>query len=299
MFGPLSLAMATDASRPADAPRPALTHRPPLAGAPREREVSRVVEPEIVARYQMEHHSGPAALPVQRDARTIAPSDVSRFVTAVLGADDAAATSFVQELLADGVTVEAIYLDLLAPAARELGTRWEDDECSFVDVTVAMGRVHRVLRELSQAFQADGAVAEHAGQVLLTCLPGEQHTLGLIMVAEFLIRDGFRVHIGSPWSESDLLDLIRTEWFDVVGFSAGCESRLSTLKREIQRLRAVSRNPRLQVLVGGQIFSLDSSLVERVGADGWAADAAASAETVRALCVAAGRTTTSHPGASA
>lgn len=298
MFGPLSLAMASDASRPGDAPRPALTHRPPLTGAQRERNVQRVVESEIVPRLLMAHQSGPAALPAQQDARSIAPSDVSLFVDAGLGVDDAAATAFVQDLLADGVTVEAIYLDLLAPAARELGTRWEEDECSFVDVTVAMGRVHRVLRDLSQAFQADGAVADHAGQVLLTCLPGEQHTLGLIMVAEFLIRDGFRVHVGSPWAEADLLDLVRTEWFDVVGFSAGCESRLSTLKREIQRLRAVSRNPRLQVLVGGQIFSLDASLVERVGADGWAPNAASSAETVRALCAAAGRTT-SQPGPSA
>ncbi|MCU0616198.1 MAG: cobalamin B12-binding domain-containing protein [Gemmatimonadaceae bacterium] len=99
------------------------------------------------------------------------------------------------------------------------------------------------------------------------------------------------MHVGSPWAEADLLDLIRTEWFDVVGFSAGCESRLSTMKREIQRLRAVSCNPQLQVLVGGQVFSLDPSLVERVGADGWARDAASSADTVRALCAAAGRST--------
>ena len=246
----------------------------------------------------MAHQSGPAPLPAQHGAQPFDASTVSRFVTAVLGPDDTAATTLVQGLLTDGASVETLYLKLLAPAARELGERWEEDECSFVDVTVAMGRLHRVLRDLSATFQADGAGVPRTGHVLLTCLPGEQHTLGLIMVAEVLIRDGFRVHVGSPWAEADLLDLIRREWFDVVGFSAGCDSRLSNLKREITRLRAASCNPHLQVLVGGQVFSLDPALVERVGADGWARDAASSAETVRALC-AAGARLSSQSGASA
>jgi methanogenic corrinoid protein MtbC1 len=257
-----------------------------------------MVEADIVPRLLMAHQSGPAPMPTQRDAASIDASTVSHFVSAVLGTDDAAPAALVQTLLGDGHAVETLYLDLLAPAARELGQRWEDDECSFVDVTVAMGRLHRVLRELSESFQSEGNGVPRTGHVLLTCLPGEQHTLGLIMVAEFLIRDGFRVHVGSPWAEADLLDLIRREWFDVVGFSAGCDSRLSTLKREITRLRAASCNPHLQVLVGGQVFSLDEKLVERVGADGWARDAASSPETVRALCAAAARLA-SQPGTSA
>jgi MerR family transcriptional regulator, light-induced transcriptional regulator len=299
MFRPLSAATASNAmTRPEQVHGSASPPRALRDGGPHDREVPRVVEFDRIPETPMAHQTSSASMPTSRGARQIGAPDVFDFVTAVLGADDAAATALVQGLLAEAVSVEAIYLDLLAPAARELGTRWEEDECSFVDVTVAMGRVHRVLRELSQAFQAEGPSANQAGQILLTCLPGEQHTLGLIMVAEFLIREGFRVHVGSPWAEADLLDLIRTEWFDVVGFSAGCESRLSTMKREIQRLRAVSCNPQLQVLVGGQVFSLDPSLVERVGADGWARDAASSADTVRALCAAAGRTT-SQPGSAA
>jgi methanogenic corrinoid protein MtbC1 len=227
--------------------------------------------------------TGSGSMPTPADTRTLSPEDLAAFLADVLGPDDAAATAFVRTLLDRGVTVETIYLDLLSPAARELGLRWEDDECSFVDVTVAMGRLQRVLRELSLDFQMAGPASPSTGRVLLTCLPGEQHTLGLIMVAEFLIRDGFRVHVGAPWSESDLLSLVRSEWFDVIGFSAGCESRLSLMKREIQRIRSHSRNPHVQVLVGGQVFSLDPELVTRVGADGWARDARESSSVVRDL----------------
>lgn len=211
--------------------------------------------------------------------------DVSGFVGQILGPDDQAATNTVRSMMDRGVAVDAIYLDLLAPAARQLGFMWEDDECSFIDVTLGMGRLQRVIRELSHVFQTESADdAQPVGHILLTCLPGEQHTLGLIMVAEFLIRDGFKVYVGAPWSEADLLTLVSTEWFDVIGFSAGCESRLSALKREIHRIRGSSRNPDIRVLVGGQVFSLDEALVERVGADGWARDASACTTVARTLC---------------
>jgi len=250
-----------------------------------ERTVDRTIETELVPRMLMAHQTGQAhPRPVATGARTLTPQDIPDFLQEVLGPEDAGAAEYVRQLLADGVSVESIYLDLLSPAAHELGLRWEDDECSFVDVTVAMGRLQRVLRELSQVFQSEGGEPAKEGQVLLTCLPGEQHTLGLIMVAEFLIRDGFRVHVGTPWSEADLLTMVRTDWFDLIGFSAGCESRLSVLKREIHRIRANSRNPNVQILVGGQVFSLDPALVDRVGADGWARDARESSVVARTLC---------------
>ena len=231
-------------------------------------------------------HREPPLQPLLTDAapRRVTDADVNAFIQEVIGTDDAAAPAFVRALMEDGVTVESIFLDLLGPTARDLGIRWEDDECSFVDVTVALGRLQRVLRDLSQTFQTDAQRdPDGAGHVLLTCLPGEQHTLGLILVAEFLMRDGFRVLVGAPWSESDLLTQVRTEWFDVIGFSAGCDSRIGHLKREIARIRAASRNPDVRILVGGQVFSLEQDLVKRVGADGWARDAREAPDAVRAI----------------
>jgi methanogenic corrinoid protein MtbC1 len=277
-----------------------------VAAAHRERAIERTIETELVPRMLMAHRGSPVppgadvAHPVAThtnadtaaaDAATnvakvrlIRDADVEAFLDVVIGTDDTAAPEFVRQLLAEGARVESVYMDLLGPTARELGIRWDDDECSFVDVTVALGRLQSVLRDLSQTFQADALnAADSEGSVLLTCLPGEHHTLGLILVAEFLIRDGFRVLVGAPWSEEDLLQQIRTDWFDVIGFSAGCDSKISGLKREIVRIRAVSRNPNVKILVGGQVFSLEHELVRRVGADGWARDARDAPQIIREL----------------
>lgn len=286
MFGHSSMPSAPDVLDQRGAPLAApMTAGDPPPEPTGDRTLDRLLETELVPRMLLAHQPAPVTRrPAAQGSRTLTPDDIPHFLQEVLGADDAAAAEYVRRLLDEGVSVESIYLELLSPAARELGLRWEDDECSFVDVTVAMGRLQRVLRELSQVFQSEGSEPAKEGQVLLTCLPGEQHTLGLIMVAEFLIRDGFRVHVGTPWSEADLLTMVRTEWFDLIGFSAGCESRLSVLKREIQRIRSNSRNPNVRILVGGQVFSLDPALVERVGADGWAKDARESPVVARTLC---------------
>jgi methanogenic corrinoid protein MtbC1 len=260
----------------------------PAAG--RDERLDRMIAEEIVPRLMVSHRAG--ALPpslVSAVARQLSEADVASFVEAVRGPDDARASELVRELIADGTAVESVYLDLLAPTARRLGQLWDADECDFVEVTVALGRMQRLLRDLSQLFLADAGRAEPVGRVLLSCVPGEQHTLGIIMVGEFLLRDGWRVLVGAPWSETDLLDMVASEWYDVIGFSVGCESRLSVLKREIRRLRGASCNPGVQVMVGGQVFSLDASLVERVGADGFATDAREAPRVARSLLEASRR----------
>lgn len=255
------------------------------SAAARQRErLERMIQNEIVPRLMLSHRVGPVPPSiVAAVARQLTEADVTTFVDAVRGTQDDKAVNYVRDLVANGTSIETIYVDLLAPTARRLGSLWDADECDFVEVTVAMGRIQRLLRDLSQVFIAESSRTETVGNVLLTCVPGEQHTLGAIIVAEFLLRDGWRVLVGAPWSEGDMLTMVSTEWFDIIGFSVGCENRLSTLKREIRRLRASSRNPNVRVMVGGKVFIDDHDMVARVGADGYAVDAREAPLIARAL----------------
>jgi len=250
--------------------------------------LERTIENELVPRLLASHRAGPVPPALTAAiARELSAADVDGFVAAVRSPDDARAVQFIRDVLADGASVEAVYLDLLAPSARRLGQMWESDECDFVEVTVSLGRMQRLLRDLSQVFLADATRTEPVGSVLLTCIPGEQHTLGIIMVGEFLLRDGWRVLVGAPWSESDLLTMVGTEWYDVIGFSVGSESRLPLLKRDIRRLKSASRNPHVQFMVGGQVFSDDPTIADQVGANAIAGDAREAPQIARRLLDAA------------
>lgn len=250
--------------------------------------LERTIQNELVPRLMTSHRVGPVSPSMAAAAaRSLSETDVSAFVSAVRSHDDSRGVDFIHGVLAEGASVEAVFLDLLAPSARRLGEMWDNDECDFVEVTVALGRMQRMLRDLSQVFLAESGHAEPVGNILLTCVPGEQHTLGIIMVGEFLLRDGWRVLVGAPWTDSDVLAMVATDWYDVIGFSVGTESRLSVLRRDIRRLKTASRNPNVQIMVGGQLFVEDPSLAEQVGASAIAADARRAPATARSLLPAA------------
>ena len=159
-------------------------------------------------------------------------------------------------------------MELLAPTARYLGTLWDDDLCSFTDVTVGLGRLQRVLRELSPVLGGSVAYPLQGRRVLLLPSPGEQHTFGLVMVSEFFRRAGWDV-TGGAWSEGvEASTLVSSEWFDVIGFSLGSEVHLPHLAASIAAVRHAACNRDIAVLVGGPLFAVHPEFVGEVGADG-------------------------------
>ncbi len=119
-----------------------------LAGAMSDDSINSIIEGDIIPRLLVAHSSGAAA---QTDAGSaeIDPCDASRFATLPLELEAAGLLTEVDAFLAAGVSVEAVYLDLLAPAARRLGTMWTDDDCDFIDVTMGLWRLQEVMREIA------------------------------------------------------------------------------------------------------------------------------------------------------
>lgn len=237
-------------------------------------QLARTIEQEIIPRLMLAHRAPAEAM--QRLSATppheVTEADVRQFAKLVLSHQEDVAFATIQQLRAQGVAVERIYLDLLAPTARYLGVLWEEDLCSFTDVTVGLGRLQRVLRELSPAL---GRSVEHPLQgrrVLLLPSPGEQHTFGLVMVAEFFRQAGWDVTGGAWAAGADAAQLCTAEWFDVIGFSLGAEVHLPALTAAVVAVRHATCNQDLKVLVGGPLFALNPAFVGAVGADGMTID---------------------------
>jgi MerR family transcriptional regulator, light-induced transcriptional regulator len=149
---------------------------------------------------------------------------------------------------------------------------WEEDECDFSTVTVALGRLQRLLRELSPAFGSEVEHPANGRRALFVQPRDEQHSFGLSMVAEFFRRDGWDVIGGVGGAVADPALIVRDEWVDVVGFSVGTDGRLPWLRETISAVRKASRNPALRVLVGGPPFAAHPEWADDTGADGTARD---------------------------
>ena len=225
------------------------------------------LESEVIPRLVRAHQSAEQREPVQA---AVVPSlaQVQTFTDLILNASDAVVGQAVGQWRQQGLSTVGLCVDLLAPTARELGQMWTDDLCDFAAVTIGLGRLQRLLREFGTGLGTEVEHPVNGRRILLAQPPDEQHSFGLSMVAEFFRRDGWEVLGGIGGAVNDPSAQVATEWFDVVGFSIGSESRLNWLRDRVVKVRSASRNRALVVMVGGPMFTLNPSWTEFVNADG-------------------------------
>jgi MerR family transcriptional regulator, light-induced transcriptional regulator len=234
--------------------------------------LARAIEGEIIPRLVLARRAAGRDQSSRHSHLVLDAGHAEQLTELLLRQDAAVALAFVETLRSDGVSLGAIYLDLLAPAARRLGELWHEDRCNFFDVTLGLCALHQVLRSLAPATVRGARDAPRNKRVLLVPAPGEQHTFGLIMVGEFFRRAGWDVHFETPETVGDLSRMVKNDWFAVVGMSLGCGVPLKCVAPAILSARRASCNRTLGVLVGGSLVNAQPDLAARVGADATALD---------------------------
>ncbi|MEJ2255751.1 MAG: cobalamin B12-binding domain-containing protein [Woeseiaceae bacterium] len=248
--------------------------------------LSSTIEGDIIPRLMLAFDSTPddaQALPSVTPLCDRLEGKVDEFVRLVLEHDPAVAKDYVRALRAEGFGLSSLYLDLLAPAARRLGEMWEEDECSFTDVTIGVCRLHEILLEFSRCF--DGNCADDANGMSALIVPalGEQHTFGLFVLLEFLRRGGWNCWSGTPATSRDFRQLLRARSFDVVGVSVAADRHLDAVGEQIAAIRRHCGDD-VVVLAGGRPFHAAPDLARELGADGTATDGPAAVRTMTDLC---------------
>lgn len=198
---------------------------------------------------------------------TLQDHEIGRFADALLASDINKAWTLVEQLRARGASAEWIVVDMFGAGARALGVRWEDDLNDFTQITIAMSHLTAMLRKISGEFVGTGRFVSAQCRMLLAPAPGEQHSFGLAIASEFFLRSGFEVHTYTSSTLNSLVDAIRADSFSVVGLSMGAIANRDSLSETIRRLRSVSRNRAVAIVVGGAIFDKQPELCHQVGAD--------------------------------
>jgi methanogenic corrinoid protein MtbC1 len=260
----------------------------PAPGAARRSLVlARTIECDVIPRLILAHRAAPAPAYVDRaPSATPTADDVATLTALSLEGDIADVEAFVAGIEATGVALERIYLDLLAPVARRLGEMWEADECDFSTVTMGLCALQHVVLNSGRHFTPAQQRPRQGRRAVLAPLPGETHTFGLVIVAEFFRRAGWDVWSGTGVTSQEIVAKVRAESFAIAAFSLASEDHLAALAGLIHRVRRASLNQRIGILVGGAIFTERPGLVADVGADATAADgdeATLQAETLLAI----------------
>ena len=165
----------------------------------------------------------------------------------------------VSDLMDAGLSVEDVCLDHLAPAARCLGEWWETDRLPFTDVTMATSRIQAILRRLPTSRKSPRGFGENGA--VFCAVPGEQHTLGVMMAADLFRRNGWDVGLLLGLEHGEMVERLDRDDRSVIGLSCSGDHSVDALERLMIALRKRRKDAR--IILSGQI-ALDAAALRRL-----------------------------------
>jgi methanogenic corrinoid protein MtbC1 len=214
----------------------------------------------------------PAEITADTDDGRLAAS----FLLALLEGDRQKAISTVHDAAANGWKLSDLYLRVLAPAQREVGRMWLNDEINVAEEHFATATTKMVMSQLAGQAEAQ----PHNGKtVVAAAVPDNQHDLGLQMVADVFELNGWRtISLGANVPVSDLVQATESFQADLLLISAALGKHLTNVRDTIRAIRQHDATRHIKILVGGTAFAGLADLAEEYGADGYAANAAEALE---------------------
>lgn len=230
-----------------------------------------LIEGQIIPRLLYVHREF-ASETADKVRPAIGPEEAHALAAMALRVDAHALMERVDEIITAGVGIEPVLIDLLAPAARQLGKWWEEDVCDFVDVTMGLWRLQQVVYDVSSRYPGKAPLTP-ARKALFSVFPGEQHSFGTSIVEECFRRNGWLTTCLGHTDRAPLLRLVADHHFDLIGLTISCDHEVAEVAALIDQVRSHSKNPVLGVMVGGRVLVERPELAPEMGADATAENA--------------------------
>lgn len=183
----------------------------------------------------------------------------SRFYAALADYDSTRAEHIMGEAFAL-YPLEEVFMKLVQPTMIEIGEQWHQGKLS---VTAEHFATQFVRRKLSSLFNTYN-ITEGRGMIVIGCAPSEQHDLGALLLAVFLVRHGWQViYLGPEVPLRDLIDIVQRLQPDMVCMAASTvETALQLL--EVGRALTMLPPPRPHFGYGGRAFNMNTVLCEKM-----------------------------------
>ena len=208
-------------------------------------------------------------------------SFLGRLSQAVIDGDSDATVELVSKGIAENLEPLTMF-ESLRTGIREVGDRFGRGDAFITDLIAsaeAMKTGTRVLEPLIMNRRAEITVT---GTVVMGTVEGDIHDIGKNMVTVMLRAEGFEVDdLGVDVPSESFVESVRKEHADLVGMSALLTSTLPAQPKVIEALTAAGLRRNVKVMVGGATVTHEWS--EKIGADGYAPDAALAVQKAREL----------------
>jgi 5-methyltetrahydrofolate--homocysteine methyltransferase len=123
------------------------------------------------------------------------------------------------------------------------------------------------------------------GKVLLGTVQGDLHDIGKNLVGMMCEGAGFEIHdLGTDVAPERFVEAVKSFEPDIVGMSALLTTTMRVMEDTVKALAEAGIRERVKIMIGGA--PVTQAFADRIGADGYAPDAAAAADAAKHLIAA-------------
>ena len=199
---------------------------------------------------------------------------------AVVDGDQDLTGDLVTQALRAGIGAEAVLREGLIAAMTEVGNRFECGEFFVPDMLVSARAMEAGMERLRPHLVA--ADVKPVAKVVIGTVKGDLHDIGKNLVAMMLEGAGFQVNdLGVDVPAERFVQCAQEMGADLVALSALLTTTMPSMKAVVEALEKAGLRGRVKVLIGGA--PITQAFADRIGADGYAPDAAAAAPRARQL----------------
>jgi corrinoid protein of di/trimethylamine methyltransferase len=189
----------------------------------------------------------------------------------------------VQRAVDSGTDLNRLINDALISAMDIVGKRFADGDIYVPEMLVSAKTMKQGL-DIIKPLLTSGE-AEYRGTIVMGTVKGDLHDIGKNLVIMMMEGAGFRIiDLGVDVKIEDLIDTVKKEKADVLGLSALLTTTMPEMQKVIEALEEAGLRNQLKVIVGGA--PIDQGFADKIGADGFGADAVEAVRLAREIVAA-------------
>jgi 5-methyltetrahydrofolate--homocysteine methyltransferase len=208
-------------------------------------------------------------------------SQLEQIQKAVFDGEEQKTVDLVKEALAAGINARDIVDKGLVKGLHDCGAGYEAGE-KFIPEMLMAAEAMKASMAILKPHLAEGDSGAKGGKVVLATVEGDVHDIGLELVATMLGSAGFDVNFMGPDVETPrIIEAVKTDKPQLLGLSALLTNTMDIMPVILKKLEQEGLRNSVKVIIGGAPVSQD--FADRIGADGYAYDAAAAVPVAKRL----------------
>ena len=205
-------------------------------------------------------------------------ADLKALSEAIINGDQKTAVEITQAAIDEGMAPETILNEGLISGMNIVGARFKANEVYIPEVLISARAMKMSMEYLEPKLSEAGV--EPIGKALIGTVQGDLHDIGKNLVMMMLKGSGFAVtDAGIDVSAEKFVAQAKATGTRIVGLSALLTTTMPSMESTVKAIKDAGLNAK--VMIGGA--PVTQNYADKIGADGYAADAATAVDVAKSL----------------